>query len=214
MSVHIKIINSTLHISSYCTGSGLPRVVEHDIGQAMKLNIIHEFACEKEPWKQRWNQQVVGKFAGDSRAVRTPCMHPDIAGLCAAKCECVEHDGQCHVRKSRLHSSGFSCKDMSKLHSDRGGACRNCLAHQSGTSGNTLAGVRDYCKAHRPEIVVLENVDDLLSSTSPNYEYLMKEFKELGYVGDSADVTSTQYVCPQRRRRALNTSLTQYKNIL
>ena len=69
------------------------------------------------------------------------------------------HDGQCLVRKSRVHSSGFSCKDMSKMHKDRGGAGRNCLANQTGTSGNTLAGLVSYCKSHRPEIVVLMNFE-------------------------------------------------------
>ena len=202
LSLHKQFMNGRLHTSSSCSGSGLPRVVEHYIGQKMKVKISHVFACEKEPWKQRWNHKVVGKFSGDSEAQHTPCMHPDIGGLCGTKCACVEHDGQCHVRKSRVHSSGFSCKDMSKMHKDRGGAGRNCLANQTGTSGNTLAGLVSYCKSHRPEIVVLENVDDLLSATSPNYTYLMKEFRALGYVGDAADVMSTQYYCPQRRRRA------------
>lgn len=59
-----------------------------------------------------------------------------------------------------------------------------------------------YCKSHRPEVVVLENVDDLLSATSPKYTYLMNAFRVLGYVGDAADVMSTQYYCPQGRRRA------------
>ena len=42
----------------------------------------------------------------------------------------------------------------------------------------------------------------LLSATSPNYTYMMKEFRALGYVGDAADGMCTQYYCPQSRRQA------------
>jgi hypothetical protein len=52
-----------------------------------------------------------------------------------------------------------------------------------------------YAKRHR-------NVDDLLSSTSPNYQYLINEFKALGYVCLSEDILSSQYSCPQTRRQA------------
>ena len=208
LSEHIKFINSTLHTSSSCSGSGLPRVVEHYVAKKMKLKVVNAFACEKEPWKQRWNDKVIGQFTGDSKAQRTPCMHPDIGGLSGNKCTCMVHGAQehetsqCFVRKSRVHSSGFSCKDMSKLHASRGSAGRNCLANQTGSSGNTLAGLIAYVKSHRPEILCLENVDDLLSSTSPNYQYLINEFKALGYVGLSEDILSSQYSRPQRRRRA------------
>ena len=82
MSLHKQFMNGRLHTSSSCSGSGLPRVVEHYIGQKMKVKISHVFACEKEPWKQRWNHKVVGKFSGDNEAQHAPCMHPDIWGLC------------------------------------------------------------------------------------------------------------------------------------
>ena len=117
-------------------------MAEHYVAKKMKLKVVKAFACEKEPWKQRWNDKVIGQFTGDSKAQRTPCVHPNIGGLSGNKCTCMVHGAQehetsqCFVRKSRVHSSGFSCKDMSKLHASRGSAGRNCLANQTGSSGN------------------------------------------------------------------------------
>ena len=101
----------------------------------------------------------------------------------------------------RLHSSGFSCKDLSKLTKFRTEG-RSSLPDASGTSGTTLAGLLAYLEAHLPEIVLLENVDDLLSPTSPNFDHLKKQLEAIGYCIDARPIIAYSYESPQRRSRA------------
>ena len=115
--------------------------------------------------------------------------------------ECGTHGCKCGVASSRFHSSGLSCKDLSKLNKARSSHGRVSLSQGTGTSGQTLTGLLNGLKSHNFDILVLENVDDLHSTASNNYEYLVNALKQRGYESYSGEFQSNQYGMPTRRLR-------------
>ena len=101
----------------------------------------------------------------------------------------------------RVHVSGFSCKDLSKLTKNRK-AGRSALPQKSGTSGVTLSGLLELLEAHSRAIILLENVDDLLSTSSPNYAFVIKALERRGYISEAREVVSSEFGVCQRRKRA------------
>ena len=101
----------------------------------------------------------------------------------------------------RVHVSGFSFKDLSKLTKYRK-LGRAALPQKSGTSGVTLNGLLALLEAHSPAIILLENVDDLLSASSPNYAFVIKALEKLGYIAEAREVVSSEFGVCQRRKRA------------
>ena len=77
-----------------------------------------------------------------------------------------------------------------------------CLESKSGSSGETLDGILQYISLHSPNIVVLENVEELFWNTGSKHEYLFQALKQRGYACSACEMVSTKYACPQRRKRA------------
>ena len=120
---------------------------------------------------------------------RSPCIFTNINELGSSLASCSSHGvkdssgdySTCTVRGSTLHISGFSCKTLSKLQNDRA-AGRTSLRDKSGSPGAMLQGLSDFLSSHRVGILVLENVDDILSSSSPNYESLLEELEQWQFI--------------------------------
>ena len=199
LRTHLGSLGNTLQISSSCSGSEVVWVALHYLMKALDFDcrLDHLFSCEKEVPKQRWIHEVMRPlFAAGAKSA---CVFKDIGGLCNEMCECAVH-GRCQVAFSRLHVSGFSCKDLSKLNKARD-AGRSSLPDRSGTSGATLDALMRFVTAHMPPILVMENVDDLLSHTSSNFAFLLNELESRGYQADAAELCSMDYFVPQRRKR-------------
>ena len=61
--------------------------------------------------------------------------------------------------------------------------------------------MRGYLRSHRPRVLVLENVEELVGGDGHNFGTLMCVLKELGYKATAMTLKSSEYRSPQRRVR-------------
>jgi len=97
--------------------------------------------------------------------------------------------------------AGFVCKSFSALNQT---AAQNAILGTS-SSATTFKGVRDYARAHKPKVIVLENVKGLLSmdpkQTCSRADVIVRIFRDIGYHGRYITVNSKDYLLPQNRPR-------------
>ena len=202
---HMRRINKKLRTGSACSGSEIALVVNTIIMTFLKGEVENIFSCEKAPAKADFIAKVVEPFCGaDTSFDEDSCCFKDILHLGAAEAECHKHGTACRVGHVHFKSTGFSCKNLSKLFSNKKSGIdpKKCFADKTGSSGETLDGLLAYVKSHSPSILVCENVDDLMGkSFEENHKYLLAEFRSVGYAAHCQEVVSTSYGCPQRRKR-------------
>lgn len=167
------------------------------------------FACESHPEKRRWIQSVIAEQGGDHRST---CIFEDIAHLSQTSAACVVHNRRCPVPDVDIFVCGTSCKDISSLSSGgRTPSGQLVFEMQSspGGSAQTFRGFLAYIHAHRPALVLFENVEKLAdegaSSSSggatSNLDVLLAEMSGRGYEGQKFVVDSKDFGLPARRRR-------------
>jgi site-specific DNA-cytosine methylase len=134
------------------------------------------------------------------------CVFKDIKDIHGETAPCSSHkvgdkDKPCPVTSSRIHSSGFSCKELSKLNAQRVTKGRVALKAATGSSGITLQGLLGHAMNHTSEVLILENVDELMSAGSNNFSFLTSELAKRGYQCFSGEFLSNEYSLPTRRKR-------------
>lgn len=194
----LDFVDGVLLVGSACSGSEIARVTFEEIGRLLKCRVRSSFTCEKEPWKREWIQHVVEPFVADEGA----CCFGDIETLGGRRAKCERHGRLCEVQSCFAFSAGFSCKSLSKLNTQRR-SMTACLQQEIGSSGRTFCGLREYLRSHRPRVLVLENVEELISAgDGGNYTTLMQVLADLDYDAMAMTLKSSDFVSPQRRVRA------------
>ena len=196
LSQNMKALSGKLVVGSACSGSEIARGVFDILACKLNVQVCTAFTCEKEPWKREWIQGVVEPALGERG---NPCCFGDIENLNRPTAYCCTHLKQCLIKHCNVFSSGFSCRTMSKINSAREEA-NTCLASGTGTSGTTFRGLASYLQAHRPPVLVLENVAEVTDGT--NYDTLMGTLTGLHYDASVVILKGSDYVSPQRRVRA------------
>ena len=196
LSQNMKALSGKLVVGSACSGSEIARGVFDILACKLNVQVCTAFTCEKEPWKREWIQGVVEPALGERG---NPCCFGDIENLNRPTAYCCTHLKQCRIKHCNVFSSGFSCRTMSKINSAREEA-NTCLASGTGTSGTTFRGLASYLQAHRPPVLVLENVAEVTDGA--NYDTLMGPLKGLHYDASVVILKGSDYVSPQRRVRA------------
>lgn len=177
------------------------------------IQFEHAFSCESNKEKRRWIHEVLacgnifqhGAGSATDRGVDA-CIFGDIQHMKGAEATCHVHKKLCNIPSVDILVLGTSCKDLSRAngHADKS---RPVLAEVSsrGGSAQTFHGFVGYCEAHKPAIIIYENVDsveDSLSSCAEtNLSILMATMKGLGYEGQKIMTDSLQFGLPCRRRR-------------
>ena len=99
------------------------------------------------------------------------CIFKDIGDMSHAQAFCEVHNKECPVKSVDLLFIGTSCKDLSRAngHVDR---TRPVLAEavSRGGSAQTFRGFVNYCEAHRPALILYENVDAIDDKVSAGAE--------------------------------------------
>lgn len=86
--------------------------------------------------------------------------------------------------------AGTACVDFSPLNTNKK------TLDDLGESGETFNGLRDYVQAHRPRLVILENV------RGDHWKQMGQRFRQIGYETVVIDVDSKDFYIPQTRQRS------------
>jgi site-specific DNA-cytosine methylase len=120
--------------------------------------------------------------------------------------DCCAHGAKCFVPAVDLLIVGTSCKDLSKANPNKYKHQQAVLSQSSsrGGSAQTFRSLLAYLDAHRPALIIYENVDaveDSSPSGNSNFTVLMEEFERRGYVGQPTICEASKFGPPCRRRR-------------
>ena len=192
----------TFRMASLCSGSGVDFMVVRELFRllAPRASVVNAYTCEKVPAKQAWLTEVVHPRAGccfrdimEIGKLRAPCArHKDMVGGCVIPTD---------AEGPTLLSAGWSCKDFSKLRSQRQ-EFFNCIAEQKGSSGSTAAGLFAHLCTHEPPLVIMENVAELMEPTQEaNLVTFMKTMQTCGYACKAAPMSAVRTGLPTRRKR-------------
>ena len=226
---------NSIRWASACTGSAGDLLVAQAISKGINdlldsgsMRIDYLFSCDIRPQNQRWAMQVHNFVHKQQEARREaegfaqlncerPCIFADIRSLSQSTCVCLEHststtEVRCPVPSADIFVCCTSCKDLSRSLHQPAHAVLSEKESREG-SAQTLCGLMDYIDAHRPGVVIWENVDsvetevpDLKNSSSSKHSNLdlsLAEFGSRNYECQVAAVNATQFGIPQNRRRVL-----------
>jgi hypothetical protein len=158
---------------SLCSGSeGVHFVIEalnshfgqeriNDVDRNLEaLYLRQAFACEIVPNKRKWIDALVND---KRRPLGLPlmCIFVDIRTMGGALSECSVHGCKCLVPDCDILVASTSCKDLSKLSSSRFRAPVLSQSQSPGGSAATFRGLLSYMDAHKVELLVYENSDNL-----------------------------------------------------
>ena len=198
--------NRSVSWGSGCTGSASDLVIISMMEAAYReygvsdLRFDYRFSCEIEKTKRSFIQQMHDHWAPNSDA----CLFTDVLHLGQQTCQCVVHRKKCPVPSVDVLSFCASCKDFSKMRGDRTLALASDAS--IGGSAQTFLGLKRYMDAHRPTIVIFENVDSIDESV-PNFDktnadILLSEFASRGYEVQRCTLNTKDFGIPQNRIRA------------
>ena len=179
--------------------------------QGFKVEFAHAFSCESNKQKRLWIRRVlqsgnVFNRANADHSAHYGCIFKDIGDMSHGQAFCEVHNKECPVKSVDLLFIGTSCKDLSRAngHVDR---TRPVLAEavSRGGSAQTFRGFVNYCEAHRPALILYENVDAIDDKVSAgaenNLSLLMRAMSDLQYQGQKVMTDAQQFGLPCRRRR-------------
>ena len=184
-----------IRVGSACSGSEVARPVCARLASALRCKCPAVFACEKEHWKRDWVRKVVEPTLGEEA-----CCFGFIESLSGRRSKCYLHVGrECEIPSCFIFSSGFSCKSLSKVYANRQ-KMKSCMEEEIGSTGKTFKGLCEYLRSHRPEVIILENVQEV--TEGDNYKALVENLDNLHYQAATTILKSSSYVSAQRRERA------------
>lgn len=120
--------------------------------------------------------------------------------------ECAIAKKQVPVERSLLAGIGFSCRPFSGLNPNRKVESEAFAAgrfSEAGKSAQTYVGAIGFIEAHRPKIIILENVVGVLTKTASGrpIDRIRQDLNALGYRFDCKVLDSCDFYLPQKRRR-------------
>jgi site-specific DNA-cytosine methylase len=160
-------------------------------------------AAEKDQRKHAWIERVHEGTVGTTSPF---CMFADITACCSGVA-CTRHAGRCPLSfsgsKARLNTTGFSCKDLSKLKTMTGEQRDSVLRDPSTTTSSTFLGLLAVLDSLPSQCVYIgENVEELAKLHSPNRVHLLDTFREHGWVCSTRLLNAMKFGVPTARSRA------------
>ncbi|KAI1611632.1 hypothetical protein EDD36DRAFT_409129 [Exophiala viscosa] len=181
-----------LRILTMCSGTEAPIIAMNMIIKAQHffgldaLNYRHLGSAEIEPEKQAFIERNfesaviyrdVTEFTTHSKAPDEEHLLPYTA-----------YGAQQRPPKGvHMLIAGSSCVDFSNLNPSK--------PESTSESAATFAGVRDYAKVYRPNLILMENVE------SATWSDFAEEYEKIGYRCKVIHANSINYYVPQTRRR-------------
>ncbi|KAJ2934887.1 hypothetical protein H1R20_g2299, partial [Candolleomyces eurysporus] len=174
-----------LRVATMCSGTESPllalELIQKALGEqhGLEIPVEHVFSCEIEPFKQAYIE----------RNFQPPLLFRDV---------CELGDGEAHTAYGALAPvpgdvdmliAGTSCVDYSNLNTQKQDIDAN------GESGRTFRGMMSWVKAHRPPLVILENV------CSAPWDRVREYFEKIGYSAAWSRVDTKNYYIPHTRTR-------------
>lgn len=163
------------------------------------------FTCESDSRKQQYLLRHVHDHAWASGST-DGCLYKNTEHMSKAAAECARHKQQCDIASGStgpfLLAAGFSCKTLSGLNVHRSEMSAACLTAKKGSTGKTFADLVEYCRTHRPPVLVLENVPEILNEGTGNLSAMRSYFDDMGYSMAHALVQAEQQGGSCVRRRA------------
>ena len=168
-------------------------LVQTDLGIKGSVTFIHAMICEISPKKRK---HITDNF-------KVEHAFGDVTHMGRKSSWCYVNEGNMTIpNELDILFAGFVCKAFSTLNRT---VAQNALFGDS-SSAKTFKGVRDYVRAHKPKVIVLENVKGLLSADPKQMhskaDVIVKIFSALGYHGGYIAANSKEYLLPQNRPRA------------
>ena len=199
-------MSTGIRIGTACSGVNVVQVVTNALREAWESEfnrppptITYMFHCDsaegpQEFIKQEWEPDVVFKDIGD---------------LKHETAECIIQKKAVRVKPLDIFIAGFSCKGPSGLNSQRGKKKHSCQTGE-GETGETWTGVEAFLRAHRPSIVLLENVKQLANaprdsngniSGLSDSAHILQSLSEMGYCARSPKLEALDYGSLTKRER-------------
>lgn len=98
-----------------------------------------------------------------------------------------------NIEKFELLCAGFPCQPFSSAGNKKG---------FNDNRGSIIFKIIDICKKHKPKIIILENVYNLISIENGKcLQKIKKMFEDIGYCVNYKKLNSKDFGCPQSRER-------------
>ena len=99
-----------------------------------------------------------------------------------------------------LYSFGFSCKYLSTLNNESREWQGSCIGTGQGTTGATWKGNLEVVEKTKVWVLLMENVPS--ARCGRNYENMVRDLGQLGYVLFDEQLNASDFGLPQSRKRA------------
>ena len=209
----------TITIGTGCTGSAADALVFEAMEEAYReylpdITFKYTFNCEINDRKRNWIMKLHEALAhdGTTDSVLVPCMFGDVLELGGSEAYCYAHDRKCEIPSVDFFLCCTSCKDFSKQNNKRSQGLVTQQTSTSGGSAQTLRGLNAYIEAHRPTIILFENVDGIddakewceqSQSDVSDMDVLCSQWHSRGYETQKVESNTCQFGLPVVRKRLL-----------
>ena len=208
----------TITIGTACTGSAADALVFEAMEEAYReylpgISFKYTFNCEINDKKRSWIMKLHEALAhdGSTDSVHVPCMFGDVLHLGAIEAYCYVCDKECVIPSNDIFFCCTSCKDFSKQNTKRAQGLVTQQTSTPGGSAQTLRGLNAYIEAHRPTIVLFENVDGIDDvkecqkgkSDMSDMDVLCSQWHSMGYETQKVDSNACKFGLPEVRKRLL-----------
>jgi len=217
----------SLNWCSVCTGSGMDAVAIHAVESSCRHEQVNvgfncSFFCELDKAKREWSKHVHHFLAQLKESVacafqtslsndetREACAFDDLTQLKDPnKRTCYAHKlTRCALPPTTdIAIGGLSCKDFARCNANKGklnGSDIYNSASTPGKSADCMRGFLDLIDTSPPEIILVENVDELADEAlhRPALDLFLSDLSSRGYDSKIFILNSSDYGLPQHKRR-------------
>ncbi|CAL1168639.1 unnamed protein product [Cladocopium goreaui] len=185
ISAALRSLPRKIYMGDLFSGTGSCTLVSKTLfGQLKKLYpeecegmVVHEFMCEKEPYKRRFLEEA---FPDEDC-----CIFKDATELYTDKRACARHDKgggcQCEIPDELLIlTAGFSCKSFSKMNPEYSNLLDAIRTdNKDSSSAQTFNGTCKVLDETEVQAFILENVD-LNDDDDSNLDNILKALSQIG----------------------------------
>ncbi len=200
------VLDKEISWASLCTGSGGDAIAALAFEKAARrvcvmFRLKCKLLCEIAKDKREWAMQVHALNGAN------PCAFSDLTNLRSQSSACAAHDNTACKLPQELDFAiaGISCRDWSKSNPNRKiFHDTDALAQGSSPGGsvNTAWELLSFLKCSHPEVVIVENSDELAGDQHKhNLDRLLYEFAQRSYDTRHMLIDANDYGLPQRKQR-------------